>query len=382
MKMTIEPKIFAWARQRAKLDIDALLLHFPKLEDWEKGTVQPTLNQLEEFARVTRTPIGMLFLSAPPVEQLPIPDFRVMSEARLSQPSVDLLETIYICQQRQEWYQDYIQKQGMPPINCVGSIKFGSNVVKSAETIRQFLHFSIQQRSKCKTWEEALRFFKNQIEECGILVMTSGVVGSNNRRKLDLQEFRGFVLIDKLVPLIFVNGNDSKSAQMFTLAHELAHIWVGKSGISDPQAGVIPDEKNEKIEYWCNQIASELLVPLEDLKKIYCEDIAIKELASHYKVSTLVILRRIYDLGKIDRKTLWNKYREELTRLKEVSLHSVDGGGDFYRTLFAKTSKRFISVLVTNTLEGQTLFRDAFKMLGIRKTSVFYKISATLGTES
>lgn len=379
MKIAIEPKMLVWARQRAKLDLGGLIKRFPKLRDWENGAVQPSLKQLEAFAKITHAPIGMLFLPVPPLEQLPIPDFRTMGTATLLQPSIDLLETIYICQERQAWYQDYMRMQGEASLDYVGSVKMGTNVVKIAETIRQFLDFDLLQRGQIKTWEEALRLFKAQIENKGILVMSSGVVGNNNRRKLDPQEFRGFALVDKFAPLIFVNSNDTKSAQMFTLAHELAHVWIGKSGVSDSQVGVIPDQRNNHAEYWCNQVASELLVPLSDLEKHYHTNVTIEELARRYKVSTLVVLRRIYDLGKINRETLWDKYRDELARLKKIASHAPDGG-DFYRTLFTRSSKRFVNAIVANTLEGQTLFRDAFKMLGIKKSSIFYSIAEKLRT--
>lgn len=134
------------------------------------------------------------------------------------------------------------------------------DIVRTAETIRSVLGFELDARRAMPTWTDALRRFIEQADALGILVMVSGVVGSNNRRKLDPREFRGFALSDDLAPLVFINGADSKSAQMFTLAHELAHIWLGETALSNAEASEV---SGQEIERWCNRVAAELLVPLE-----------------------------------------------------------------------------------------------------------------------
>ncbi len=209
--------------------------------------------------------------------------------------------------------------------------------------------------------------------------MISGVVGSNSHRPLNPREFRGFALVDPLASLIFINGKDTKAAQIFTLAHELAHLWLGKSGISDSQSADLPDEP---VERWCNAVAAELLVPLGTIRGAYRPseplDEAMERLARQFKVSTLVILRRLHDLGAIDRKDLWDNYHEELHRLKAMP-QKPGGGGNFYNTLGARVSKRFANALIADTLEGQTQFTDAFRMLGIRKSTTFYQEARRLG---
>ena len=147
--------------------------------------------------------------------------------------------------------------------------------------------------------------------------MVNGVVGSNNRRKLDPQEFRGFALADNLAPLVFINGADTKAAQMFTLAHELAHIWLGLSAVSDAQASQVPEHE---VERWCNRVAAELLVPLAVVRNEHDPRNSLGEemnrLARRFKVSTLVILRRIHDAGGLTQDQFWRAYREELERLQ------------------------------------------------------------------
>jgi len=224
---------------------------------------------------------------------------------------------------------------------------------------------------------DALRRFVEQADDLGVLVMVSGVVGSNNRRKLDPQEFRGFALADNLAPLVFINGADTKAAQMFTLAHELVHIWLGQSALSDVQAALIPDHE---IERWCNQVAAELLVPLGLFRDEYDRRAELREetdrLARFFKVSTLVILRRMHDAGGLTKDEYWTAYDEELARLRAFPKGS---GGNFYLTLGARASKRFARALVVSTLEGRSSFTEAFRLLGFKKMATFGDLRQSLG---
>jgi Zn-dependent peptidase ImmA (M78 family) len=377
MRVDVKPELLRWARERSGYDPDTLAARFPKLAAWERGTAEPTLKQIEKFASATHAPIGFLFLLEPPVEQIPIPDFRTAGNKRIGRPSPDLLDIIYVCQQRQEWYRDFARSEREPSLSFVGSARLNSRVESTAETMRHALHFDIEERRQCPTWTDALRRFIEQADGLGIMVMCSGVVLSNNNRRLDPDEFRGFALADDLAPLVFINGADTKAAQMFTLAHEIAHIWLGQSAVSDAQVLQLSEHQ---VERWCNQVAAELLVPLAILQREYRADSELRgeldRLARHFKVSTLVILRRIHDTGALTKKEFWQKYDEELERLLAISKRS---GGNFYLTQAARVSKRFARALVVSTLEGQTLHRDAFRMLGFAKLETFKKLGRSLG---
>ncbi len=372
-RVFVNPEILYWAGQRAGLEVGDLLPKFPKLQDWFEGSLAPTLKQLEAFARATHTPIGFFFLPEPPEINLPIPDFRTMDGDVLPTPSPDLLDTIYLCQQRQDWYRNYARLYGEDPVHWIGQGTVDADIVTTADTLRNLIGLDHRHRQGVPTWAEALRQLITLLEDAGVLVMISGIVGSNSHRKLSPEEFRGFALVDPLAPVIFVNGADSKSAQMFTLVHELAHLWIGESGVSDSQMAQWPEIR---VERWCNAVAAEILVPLEAMRAMYLPDDsladAMQRLARHFKVSTLVVLRRIYDLGAIDRETLWQTYRDELDRLRQLETRG-SGGGDFYRTLGSRVSKRLVRAVIGSTLEGQTLFRDAFHLLGIKKSETFYR---------
>jgi Zn-dependent peptidase ImmA (M78 family) len=375
--VTLNPEVLRWARERAGRTVQDLAASFPKLDRWERGEEQPTLNQVERFAKAVHAPVGFLFLPEPLVESVPIPDFRTAGNVHKLHPTPDLLDTIYICQQRQEWYRDFARSVGEGPLAFVGSAHLRSAIVSTADTIRHALGFDVEARRRMPTWTDALRHFIDQADSFGILVMCSGVVLNNNRRHLDPEEFRGFAMADDLAPLVFINGADTKAAQMFTLAHELAHIWLGQSAVSDAQALLLPELE---VERWCNQVAAELLVPLALLREEYDEAAELGDevgrLARLFKVSTLVILRRIYDVGGLTREELWEAYEQELARLRAIPKGS---GGDFYLTQAARVSKRFARALVVSTLEGQTLHRDAFRMLGFSKLQTFHELGRSLG---
>ena len=373
LRVAVQPKLLRWARERIGRGAEEFQSRFKKLPLWENGQEQPTLKQLEAYAKATYVPVGYFFLPEPPEEKLPIPDLRTVRNQAIRYASPDLLDIVYTCQQRQTWYRDYARLTGQNPLPFVGSATTRSSPTTVAKQIREELHFDLEARRKCPTWSDALREFIHQADDMGVLTMVSGVVGANNRRKLDVEEFRGLALSDPLAPLVFINGADSKAAQMFTLAHELGHIWLGENGVSDSNATSRPSEAVEK---WCNQVAAETLVPLEVLRQVLpvSEPLGkLDELTRRFKVSPLVILRRIFDAGNISWDVFQAAYQAELAKLR--AREKGASGGDFYLTQSARVSRRFARALVADTLEGRTLFRDAYQMLGIKKQAAFEGLS-------
>jgi len=371
--------VLRWAAQRARLRNDDLAARFNKWSLWLSGEAQPTLKQLEDFARLTHTAFGYFFLPQPPALVLPVPDFRTLRDEALVEPSSGLLDTLYLCQQRQDWYHNHARMNGLPALPFVGSASVQEAPDAVAQRLRETLGLSAEARRQSPTWMDALRQLIASAEDAGVMVMVSSVVGSNVHRNLDVGEFRGFALVDDLAPLIFLNGADSKAAQMFTLAHELAHVWLGATGVSDTQADHVPEQQTER---WCNQVAAELLMPMEELRATHQRHAPIPDeiqrLAREFKVSTLVALRRLFDAGYISQTALRQYYREEQERLRTLKERSSPGG-DFYRSLGARTSKRFARAIVSSTLEGYTSFPDAFRMLGMCKTATFYEAARELG---
>lgn len=376
LRVPVKPNLLVWARERAGVEVSELERRFPKYPEWERGRSHPTLRQLEKLAKITHAPIGAFFLSQPPEESLSVPDLRTVGNKRIVHPSTNLRDTIYMCQQRQEWFREHAQIEGIDPVPFIGSVTLASEVESTAANIRATLVFDLQERKKMPTWAEALRRFREQADKAGVLVMTSSIVGTSHSRKLDPEEFRGFALVDRYAPLVFINGADTKAAQMFTLAHELAHIWLGKSGISN--VGLISSPQHV-VEKWCNKVAAEILVPLGSLRAEFQEDndltYELTRLARIFKVSTLVILRRIFDAGYLKQKELSEAYNAELKRIQAAP---SSRGGSFHPMLKTRVGLRFGSALVSSTLSGQTSFTEAFRFLGIKKASTLRAFADSL----
>ena len=264
IRVPVNPELLRWARECSGLAQDDLTTRFRKLPEWENGETRPTLKQVEAFARAVHVPFGYLFLAKPPEELVPIPDFRTFGARPVTRPSQNLLDTIYICQARQSWYREFARVTHQPGLGFVGSATVRMPPETVASRMREILDFDLTARRECSTSTEALRLFIRRADDAGVLVMVNGVVMSNTYRRLDPTEFRGFALSDPLAPLIFVNGADTKAAQMFTLAHELAHLWLGDSALSNIGAAPRPGFRREEV--WCNAVAAELLVPLAALQ--------------------------------------------------------------------------------------------------------------------
>lgn len=370
--------MLAWALDRSGMRDDSS--RYERFSRWAAGEgLPPTFRQLEEFANATHAPLGYLFLPEPPVESVPIPDFRTIGNAGVTNPSADLLDTIYEAQQRQDWYRAYAVDQGFESLPFVGSASINDAPETIADQIRRALDFGMDRRARFSTWEEALRQLIDAVEQAGVLVMVSGIVGSNTHRVLDPDEFRGFALTDSLASLIFVNGADTKSAQIFTLVHELAHVWLGESALSDAQ---MARATNNDHELWANRVAAEVLVPVSRIRSDYrgsAEQSELQRLARVYKVSTLVVLKRIHDAGYLTWDDYRARYDAELDRLKAIIAARRGSGGDYYNTQPLRISQTFARAVIVDAMEGRTLYRDAFSLLGSAKRSTFEGMANKLG---
>lgn len=378
VRVSVEPALMRWAMRRSGHSASSLHSALPRIDEWLAGDAEPTVKQLETFAQRTHTPLGFLLLDVPPKDNIPMPDFRTVGDRQVDEPSVDLLDTIYACQQRQEWFRSFAITDDLPPVEFVGAGRPQVPVVQAAARIRDALGYSFADQLALASWTEGRRFIAEAAERIGILVMISGIVGSDTHRPLNPAEFRGFALADDLAPLIFVNGADAVAAQTFTIAHELAHLWINVSGISSAELSA-SETATDPIEQWCNQVAAELLVPEGRLRNAFDRerpiDDELQRLASLFRVSQLVILRRLHDADLIDTPQFRTKFD---LLLSNATGRQAASRGDFYNTLFVRVGRRFARAMVVDTLEGRTTYREAAHLLGFSSMATFDQVARRL----
>ncbi|MCH7226183.1 ImmA/IrrE family metallo-endopeptidase [Haloferula sp. A504] len=380
MKITLQPEVLAWARDRGQLSREDLAkkvgTSVEKVAGWEEEG-ELTWKQAEKVAAATRTPFGYLFLESPPEERLPIPDFRTHRGRAVGRPSPDLIDVLHQSLRRQDWFRDYLVAEEEEPLGFVNSVDVGQSPERVATAIRRELGFHPSESTE-RTLEGVLNDLCAAIEAIGILVVRAGIVGNATRRKLDPEEFRGFALVDEYAPLIFVNAADFKAAQIFTLIHEVVHLWVGQSAIFNLENTYSP--RDQRVEAYCNAVAAEYLVPIQELRELVQQDESepgqlVERLRRRYRVSDLVIIRRLHDIGQINRNQFKAWYEERLDQHADSPRAS---GGDFYRNQPGRIGPRFSRALVASTLEGRTLIRDALSLLGFSKVETFRKFASEL----
>ncbi|MGH6637801.1 MAG: XRE family transcriptional regulator [Polaromonas sp.] len=363
-KAYVNPQILRWMRERNGLSMDEAAaisgMTSEQLASWEVGESRPTFRQAQKLAQALHTPFGYLFLAEPPIEDLPLPDLRTMGGAPVPRPSVDLLDTIRQSLQRQTWYLDHLHDQGADPLPFVGRFTPDASVLDVVADIRAVLGMGVARGQPTK--DAYLRQLIDAAEAAGILVMRSGIVGNNTHRPLDVSEFRGFAISHPLAPLVFVNSADAPSARLFTLLHELAHVWLGSSGISNASPG-----NTRREEAFCNAVAGEFLAPRDMFMALWNASTAelplrVAELVQRFHVSSLVIMRRALDLGLVSHATYWQHYQAELAAFR----NKPGGGGSFYRNASSKNSKRFARAVLAEALSGRLLLRDAGRLLGVQ----------------
>lgn len=366
-RVPVKAELLEWAYNRS-MKKERLHNKFKKLDEWFEGTLQPTLKQLEDFANATSTPLGYFFLQQPPVEKLPIPHYRTLEEGEREGASPDLIETLHMMQRRQDFMKDYYEQHIGESLSFVGSYN-GDSVNELADKIRQLLDLDSGWANRLRTFQDALNYLINRCEENRIMVMVNGIVGNNTHRPLNVGEFRGFVLVDDMAPLIFINGADAKSAQIFTLIHEIAHIFIGSSAIVEASP---LNKVDVNIEQLCNSTAAELLCPRDLFERKwhthYGDGEVYKTLGKIFKVSPVVIGRRALELEYITKSDFfdfYNKYIEEI----QIERGSQSSGGNFYNVTRIRLGNLFTKVVIYQTKTGNIQFTDAYRLTGLKGNS-------------
>lgn len=381
----INPKIITWALKRRNLapeQIASGAITAEKIRAWESG--EPiTESQAENLAKKLQIPYLELFLSStPPEEDVPIPDLRTRSGTPVSKPSHEFIAVINDALIRQDWFREQAQSNGRQKLSFVGKFGITDSVVDVATNMRSVLRINDDFRSTCKSWEQFLRRLITQVEAAGILVMRSGVMGHSTRHSLNAEEFQGFAVSDSYAPVVFINDSDARAAQIFTLAHELAHIWIGETGISNARLAGRSMAELGKIERFCNQVAAEFLVPERSFKVAWQSDRTVRQnlqrLSRFFWVSSLVSLRRAYDLRKIDFDEFKQAVDEEYARYRAIDERrkkkeaekEKKQQGDFWSTFKMRNSILLSNTVAASVRSSKTTYSEASTLLGVSISTV------------
>lgn len=364
--INLSPSVLDWAASRAGLSMYDLAKTLSKRGAQKIVDGVLTYAQAVKFSKRVGVSLGDLFLDAPPPDRnLPLVDFRTPWRASpLSRDFFAIYDDIAF---KQAWYREFKIHQGYEPLAFIGKYRVQRPLASElAEEIRGAIGFTDADLLSLRTPDDFFSCLAKKCEDIGILVFKNGVVGNNSRRPLTANEFRGFALADNLVPIVFVNGADAAAAWVFTLAHELAHLWLGDSGVSDAD----PEASNDT-ERFCNTVAAELLVPqsrfVEKWQGLHNVDPLdrINQVRKAFKVSGLVVARRAYESGYIDLDLLKMVYEEA-----RVKRNNSSGGGNFYKTLCTRNSKRFSSEIATLAVTGGVTLGQAGRLLNTNPNNV------------
>ena len=385
----IKPELVVWARERAGLSEKGLAKKMSvspeRLHDWQTGKASPTIREMKKLAQKTYTSFGYLFASKAPEETLPIADFRTFGDHDPTRrmPSGALLTTLYAMQRRQNWFRDYLIEIGADPVPLVGQCDKKQGVRKVTATIQAA--YGVDEKTGLSEGypnkDTAISKLIAATADLGILVMRNDIVGNNTHRPLDVREFRGFALCDRYAPLIFINGRDDRAAQIFTLAHELAHLCIEESGVSNLDAKTL--DGADATEKFCNRVATELLLPQASFLRHWKKNAElepegrIRHIAESFNVSAQAAARWALDGKLIDRQEYWKFCEKEGAERRGDK--SVWGGGDFYATQKYRVSDRFAKAVIACAREGALSYREAHELMDIKKTATFEKLAERLG---
>lgn len=370
MRLTPNPEIIAWAIERCGKTPKDLKNAFPRIQEWIEGKGKPpTAKQVEKLAKRTHVLPSYFYKEEIPDLSLQIPDFRTMDSKAPVNPSPELYDVINQMLSRQDWLSGYLEEMGAEPIEFIGCCSEAKCIGDCAAKMWDLLDLK-PGWARGKQGSAAVKFLRDHIEALGVYVYAGSYFGNVTTRPFDEKEFRGFVLTDSYAPVIFLNTRDAYSAQLFTLAHEFAHILFNESGVDDAMLG----RENKGKEDRCNALAAEFLVPASLLHPAFDEhDInsALKELEKLTGASTIVVLRRAKDLGRITQKEFFDRYDAYMEELPErlerkEARNSGTGAPSPYVLKKNHLGSLFTETIFTALKSEYLLYSDAYRLTGMK----------------
>jgi Zn-dependent peptidase ImmA (M78 family)/transcriptional regulator with XRE-family HTH domain len=366
----LNPTILKWARERSGYSLEqAAELIDKKPEtvlEWEGGTGAPTYVQLEKLAyKIYKRPLALFFFPEPPEEPGPAQEFRTLPDFEIDDLQPDTRLKVRQALALQISLSELAN--GANPSERVITRDMEIDPERSpaiaAQEVREYLQVSPAGQTSWKTMDEALKTWRSAVEDGGVFVF---------KDTFKQREVSGFSLLDDEFPLIYVNNSTSKSRQIFTILHELAHLLVNTGGMTlrdDSFIGALPGN-DRRIEVFCNAFAAHVLVPQSDFKKqdLTTEDDNILQLARRYKVSREVILRRLLEMDLVSQKT----YAKKVARWAQDYFANApdDGGGNYYLNQAAYLSDRYMEMAFGRYYQGRLSLEELAGYLNIRASNV------------
>lgn len=396
----VNPDILRWARETAGLTLDEAskklqisdkkgVTASERLAALEAGEDQPTRPLLVKMAKQYRRPLLVFYLSAPPPKGNRGQDFRTLPDKhpQLSYALVDAL--IRDVQSRQSIIRAVLEDEDEDfPLPFVGSMKISDGVPAVLKSIKKELDIDIADYRNQPTNNDAFAFLRAKVESIGIFVLLIGNLGSHHTA-ISLDAFRGFAIADKVAPFIVINDQDSKAAWSFTLIHELAHIWLGQTGISNLNS-------NKEVEKFCNEVAGQFFLPKEELLQIDINSIddfddikkTVSEFAQTKNISSSMIAYSLLLAGIINHKT-WSRldkaYRELWLDRKEEQRSKArkqKSGPDYYVVRRHRIGANLITLVQRMMSAGAITTVKAGKVLGVKAKNVYKLTSANSPSNS
>ncbi|WP_250482196.1 XRE family transcriptional regulator [Caballeronia sp. GACF5] len=368
----IQPELLRWARETVGLSIDeAATMSKVSPADvtaWETGDDAPSYVQLEKLAyHVYKRPLAVFFLPTPPNETSPQGEFRTLPETEMQ----SLTRDTYLQIRRAHAYQLSLEEvfDGRNPageqIWKKLTLSQSEPVAEQAQRVRDALGITLEQQTEWKSDDQALKQWRKAVEDGGVFVFKASF------KQADIS---GFCLIDKSFPLIYLNNSTTKTRQIFSLFHELAHVLLSVNGLSKFDQRYIEDlpQAEKKIERFCNAIAAEVLIPAADFMQCAARlprnaelssERDFSELASRYGVSREAVLRRLLDQGRVSQSFYRHKADLWASQKKEST------GGSYYLNQGAYLSDRFAREVVGRHYRHQLSLEQAADFLGIKPRS-------------
>jgi len=370
-------EVLQWATGRAGLTLDAFAQSVARRDEARKRIAQGLLtpSQARELAKQARVPFGYLFLSLPPeVERQAIPDLRQTRGPQVL--SDDFWETLEDVRAKQRWMVEHLRELGAAQnLDFVGRFAKAARGQHTdiANDIAKVLRISDEDRRASADSSAYFSRLSAKVERGGILVFKKGFVKGNTRRPLSEKEFRGFAIAHPQVPVVFVNGRDAPAATVFTLLHEVAHIWLGEDGVS----GAPSLMHDHQIEVLCNRVAADVLLPSNAFAAAWCKYTDVYAVARLFKVSAHAAAVRALDAGFIGR----SEYENIACAVPESQkADKGKGGPSALTTIPIYNSKRFTRAIVASAMNGHTMLRDAANLLNAKPDTVLKLADEVLHT--